>query len=60
MTIRKQIILLASFIIMIPLFCLAYILIHNYTKSEQRFIINDYKEIRKYNTEELSSEEWDV
>lgn len=59
MTIRKQIILLASFIIMIPLFCLAFILIHNYTKSEQRFIINDYKEIRKYNTEELSPEEWD-
>lgn len=43
---------------MIPLFCLTLILIYNYSKSEQRFIINDYKEIRKYNTSELSPEEW--
>ena len=58
MTIRKQIILLASFIITIPLFCLIFILINNYTRSEDRFLIESYKTIRKMNSIELSEEEW--
>lgn len=58
MTIKKQIILLASIIIVIPLFCLAFIFLNNYLKSPDRLLIQGYEEIRKLKSNEITQEEW--
>lgn len=58
MTIKKQIILLASIIIVIPLFCLAFIFLNNYLKSPDRLLIQGYEEIRKLKTNDITQEEW--
>ena len=58
MTIKKQIILLASIIIVIPLFCLAFIFLNNYLKSPDRLLIQGYEEIRKLKSSDITQEEW--
>lgn len=58
MTIKKQIILLASIIIVIPLFCLAFIFLNNYLKSPDRLLIQGYEEIRKLKSNDITQEEW--
>ena len=59
MTIKKQIILLASLIIAIPLFCSFFIFFHNYASSEQRLLMKSTKEVQKIQTQDITKEEWD-
>ena len=59
MTIKKHIILLASLIIAIPLFCSFFIFFHNYASSEQRLLMKSTKEVQKIQTQDISKEEWD-
>lgn len=58
MTIKKQIILLASLIIAIPLFCSFFIFFHSFTTSEERLLIQTTKEIQKIKHEDLTQDEW--
>lgn len=58
MTIKKQIILLASLIIAIPLFCSFFIFFHTYTSSEQRLLMKTTKEIQKFKHKDITQDEW--
>ena len=59
MTIKKHIILLASLIIAIPLFCSFFIFFHNYASSEQRLLMKSTKEVQKIQTQYITKEEWE-
>ncbi len=57
MTIKKQFVILSSFIIAIPILCTLFILIYGYFTSSNRILLHGYKAIVKSEKIEISNDE---
>lgn len=60
MTIKRQFFVLFITIISVPILCVIIILTNNYVKSSDRLLIDGYKEIRKMDSMQFSSQDWDT
>ncbi len=59
MTIKKQFIILASVIVVIPIACILIASIQRYMHSANRFLMDGSKHIRKFDSQELSKKDLD-
>lgn len=59
MTIKKQFIILASVIVVIPIACILIASIQRYMHSSNRFLMDGSKHIRKFDSQELSKKDLD-
>ncbi len=57
MTIKKQFIILAVVIVLIPLVCSFYNSLEHYLRSSERFLMHGTKEIKRFDTADLSKKD---